>query len=591
MQQPGVAKRLRSREIKQMRRARCCTKKSKSGCEILSTRYLPAGKLDCFTSDAHSLAGYRLFHHCMSLLLKPLIAAGRNGVEMVCTDLLIWQVFPILAAYVADFLEQCLVACCKENQCPKWDPLTSMMQDPEVTKYILEKQKNGQHPIQFDDNGLCAIFNPFWENLPHTNIFLAFIPDLLHQVHKVKWCLEIVGEDEMDSHFKVMPDYPGLWHFKKGISTVRQWTGTEHREMQHIFIGLLAGAVPKVNQVLVVAQAILDFSYYAQLRMHTVDSLDGLESALVVFHANKDILQELEVCDHFNIPKLHQISHFVKSITLFGSTNGFNTELPKRLHIDFTKDTYHASNKCDYEEQMALWLQRQEAIFLRKRSQSATASSHTDPNHEHDLDSDSDTEIEEFLLITSSLHMVLPCFSLPSNLSCMSTCHATTSSLVHMTGLMFIDKLSLLLPLIHMPPGPGRKPGTPARFDMALINDGVRTLNLQTFEVAQVRVIFNLPCQFQFGSGPLAYIEWFTPLWEPDPSCGLCQVSRLTCQLQQNAAVIHLDKIVHPCHLIPKLGPSVDPGWTSVNVYEMIHDFYLNTFIDLETFCISTCSV
>ncbi|KAG1726907.1 hypothetical protein EDB19DRAFT_1643263, partial [Suillus lakei] len=57
----------------------------------------------------------------------------------------------------------------------------------------------------------------------------------------------------------------------------------------------------------------------------------------------------------------------------------------------------------------------------------------------------------------------------------------------------------------------------------------------------------------------LAYVEWFTPLREPDPSSGLCQVSCLTCQLHQNAAMIHLDEIVHLCHLILKLGPSVDP--------------------------------
>ncbi|KAG2360041.1 hypothetical protein BDR07DRAFT_1262068, partial [Suillus spraguei] len=87
-----------------------------------------------------------------------------------------------------------------------------------------------------------------------------------------------------------------------------------------------------------------------------------LENALAVFHANKDILHELEVREHFNISKL---SHYVQSILLYGTTDGFNTELPERLHIDFAKEAYRASNKRDYEEQMALWLQRQEAVFLR----------------------------------------------------------------------------------------------------------------------------------------------------------------------------------------------------------------------------------
>ncbi|KAG2361290.1 hypothetical protein BDR07DRAFT_1229599, partial [Suillus spraguei] len=76
------------------------------------------------------------------------------------------------------------------------------------------------------------------------------------------------------------------------------------------------------SQVLVVARAILDFSYFAQLRTHTSDTLEYLENTLAVFHANKDILHELEVREHFNIPKLHQLSHHVQSILLYGTTDG-----------------------------------------------------------------------------------------------------------------------------------------------------------------------------------------------------------------------------------------------------------------------------
>ena len=39
-------------------------------------------------------------------------------------------------------------------------------------------------------------------------------------------------------------------------------------------------------------------------------------------------------------------------------------ESPERLHINFAKQAYHASNKRDYVEQMAIWLQRHEAMWL-----------------------------------------------------------------------------------------------------------------------------------------------------------------------------------------------------------------------------------
>lgn len=45
-----------------------------------------------------------------------------------------------------------------------------------------------------------------------------------------------------------------------------------------------------------------------------------------------------------------------------GASDGYNTESPERLHIDYAKDAYRASNKRDYTEQMARWLSRQEAV-------------------------------------------------------------------------------------------------------------------------------------------------------------------------------------------------------------------------------------
>ncbi|KAJ7869584.1 hypothetical protein B0H14DRAFT_2346009, partial [Mycena olivaceomarginata] len=95
----------------------------------------------------------------------------------------------------------------------------------------------------------------FWKDLPHCNIFACFTPDLLHQLYKgvfkehiTKWVTESLGgtepanNEEFDFRVRVMPNHPGLRHFKLGISVVSQWTRNELKYMEKIFLGVLNGA-------------------------------------------------------------------------------------------------------------------------------------------------------------------------------------------------------------------------------------------------------------------------------------------------------------------------------------------------------------
>ncbi|KAJ7939944.1 hypothetical protein B0H13DRAFT_2226246 [Mycena leptocephala] len=297
----------------------------------------------------------------MSLLLEPLIAAGKERVEMVCADGFIRLVFPILAAY-------CLMACCKENQRGE-NLVQTLWWDKTKNLAALQDQKNRKNPPTFEADSIHPVYTPSRQSYL-SYIFASFPPDLLHQLHKgvfkdhlVKWCTEIVGAAELDARFQAMNAFAGLRHFKKGISTISQWTGAEHKEMQRVFLSVLAGAVSA--RVLTVVKAPIDFIYHAQLQSHTVRTLNALQSALDTFHAHKQVFVDLNIREHFNIPKFHAIQHYIDSIRRLGSADGYNTESPQRLHIDFAKKAYRASNRRDYTEQMALWLQRQEAMALR----------------------------------------------------------------------------------------------------------------------------------------------------------------------------------------------------------------------------------
>lgn len=355
-------------------------KPSQHACILIG--YLSTDKLDAsgLTENEKKGRGQRLFHESMRNILQPLIQAGRDGVIMTCGDGLIRRIHPILASYVADYPEQWLVACAKPTTCPKCqcpatdlqNPKPSPDRTPAWTIDIMDEARKStstrsQYWTATQAQGLSGgVYKPFWAGFPYCDIHLSLTPDVLHQLyqgvfaHILEWATLIVGKEELDRRIRTLPRANGIRHFKTGISKLSQISGSERKDMAKILLGCLNGKVAPA--AITVFRSILDFIYLAQYPTHDDETLRYMEDALRTFHRHKKILVTLGVREHFNIPKLHSLLHYITSIKLFGTTDNYNTEMFERLHIDYAKEAWRASNHRDECPQMIRWLGRRERM-------------------------------------------------------------------------------------------------------------------------------------------------------------------------------------------------------------------------------------
>jgi hypothetical protein len=313
----------------------------------------------------------------MKTLLAPLVAAGTDGMRITCADGHQRHVFPILATYIADYPEQCLVTCNKENRCPtcvvdrehRGDHRVFDLRSPtEVIAALRDHATKPDAEKKFEDLGLHDVPEPFWADLPYVNIFSCMTPDLLHQLHKgvfkdhlFTWTTS-ARADEVDARYARIPPYVGTRHFKRGISSIRQWTGNEYKQMEKVFVGVLCGLHDDEPRILSAARAILDYIYTASFPRHVTSTLTDMLGFLDDFHSEKEVFIKTGARQHFNIPKVHSMEHYVPAISNLGTLDNCNSEISERLHIDFAKLGYRASNKKDYLHQMVIWLERREKI-------------------------------------------------------------------------------------------------------------------------------------------------------------------------------------------------------------------------------------
>ncbi|KAI0054615.1 hypothetical protein BV25DRAFT_1816824 [Artomyces pyxidatus] len=617
--------------------------------------YLPVTRLDHIKDDDARRRGLaNLFHACMSKAMSPLKAPGVHGLQMADGHGVVRRCHPILAAFVGDYPEQVLVTGVKTNRCPKGvlDP-DLMGENVDCTERNLEAILDAlatldQGPIVFveacEQAGIKPLFHPFWEGLPYVNIFQSITPDILHQLyqgvvkHLVSWIREAYGDAAVDARFMCMPPNHNLRQFAKGISHLSRVSGAEHQDICRVLLGAIidlplpGGESP--TRIVRAVRALLDFVYLAQFPTHTKATLAHLQDALNRFHANKSIFIDLGIRDHFNFPKMHSLTHYVESVRLFGTADNFNTSYSERLHIDFTKDAYRASNRKDEYPQMTLWLRRREQMHIHRlfiqwrldgqpapalsppklaprlhiqiaRNPSAKAVSFNELGQRYGA-VDFKQALAEYIIRRAH-----PTFTVHQVVAVGSTLHIPFNSVAVYNKMKFWNpdaqdrkNVPETLDCIHVRPAykdtQGRK--VPGRFDTALVKESAppvqpqggagQQIGVRGLRVAQVRVIFSLSqtaAHTMFGGedpGRLAYIEWFSRFPRaPDRNHNMYRITRsYNGQGRRQSCIIPVTLIQRSIHLYPKFGPTVPDGWTSSNVLERCNTFHVSSFVDRHTY-------
>lgn len=307
------------------------------------------------------------------------------------------RMFPRVAAYIADYPEQCLVNCVAGNNSPvttaMGNDLASPVRLPFRTKeWILNRIHQACRNADPEDLtayhtvakplGLNGITKPFWENLPGYDPALCVAPDLLHGYHRfwrdhiLKWIIALMGKPDIDTRLRIVQPVVGIRHFNKGISHLSQWSGREDRELQRVLLSCIDGHAKLDSNKMRALRAIQDFGYLAQYRSHSEETLEYLRRALALFHsllhtfiengirlgAKKPKKNAKKRKAHFKIPKLAGLHAYLFHIPELGSSPQFSTEITETLHQTMAKAAYRATNRREFVPQMCRFLDRTERI-------------------------------------------------------------------------------------------------------------------------------------------------------------------------------------------------------------------------------------
>ncbi|KIY65261.1 hypothetical protein CYLTODRAFT_400697 [Cylindrobasidium torrendii FP15055 ss-10] len=352
---------------------------------IIPTAFLPIPKVPKEVQNTKEFQTFtrQLYHACLARIFEPL-RPGMTTPEIVqCPDRHYRQAIFGIGPYIADYPEQVLLSCVVSNWCPKCTAKPDVLDDDpdailrthQTSKFLIENFDPG---IIWSDFGVRS--DPFTVNFPRANIHELLSPDLLHQVikgtfkdHLVEWVndwLELEhGETaaqkiikDIDRRISAVPVFPGLRRFPDGRN-FSQWTGNDSKALMKVYLAAIAGYVP--GAMLRALSAFIDFCYLVRRNAIDTDALSQIQKKLDEFHHYRRIFIDTGVRDTISLPRQHSLTHYPRSIVLFGSPNGLCSSITESKHIRAVKQPWRQSNRNKPLYQMVQRISRMDKMAAK----------------------------------------------------------------------------------------------------------------------------------------------------------------------------------------------------------------------------------
>ncbi|KAF8338581.1 hypothetical protein F5887DRAFT_1077678 [Amanita rubescens] len=325
----------------------------------------------------------KLLHSAIAEIFKYLKPAMEKPEVIKCADGKYRNAIYGFGPYIADYPEQCIVACNVQGWCPiclaNRDDLDGegkeLSRSEKLNDWCRQELSNRK---AWEDWGMVNEVKPFTSVFPRADIHELIAPDLLHQVikgtfkdHLVTWVEKYLTQkygatygkvmmDEIDRRIAAVPSFVGLRKFSQGRN-FKQWTGNDTKALMKVFLPAIVGLVP--GEMVKAISAFLDFCYIVRQPSLNEADLRALDDALERFCRHRDIFVTTGICpDGISLPRQHSLQHYHRHIMQFGAPEGLSTSITESKHIDAVKKPWRHTNHFEELKQMLLINQRMDKL-------------------------------------------------------------------------------------------------------------------------------------------------------------------------------------------------------------------------------------